>query len=84
MSWNTNRLIDAIPPYQSVDAYTLLNVSLRYRLRARLQGFEVQLVAFNTLDQKHHEVLPALNVLAAGQGGEEIDSRYAVRLVRRH
>jgi outer membrane receptor protein involved in Fe transport len=84
VSWNTNRLIDIIPPYKSVDGYMLLDASLRYRFHAPLERLEVQLVALNALSQQHHQVLPSLNLLAAGQGGEEIGSRYAVRLVRRY
>ncbi|MFP6647037.1 MAG: hypothetical protein VCF24_26265 [Candidatus Latescibacterota bacterium] len=72
VSWNTNRLTDLIPAYKSVEAYTLLDVSLRYRFQQRLRGLEVQLVAANALGNQHHEVLPALNILAAGQSGEEI------------
>ena len=69
---NTNRLTDLIPAYKSVEAYTLLDMSLRYRFQQRLRGLEVQLVAANALGNQHHEVLPALNILAAGQSGEEI------------
>lgn len=83
-SWNANRVVGLVPPYGTVDAYALLDLSLRYRLRARrLEGLEVQLIVSNALGDEHYEILPRLNPLVPGQSGEVLGSRRLVRLTHR-
>lgn len=81
-SWNTNRFMGLVPPYASVDPYTLLNLSLRYGLR-RPAGLEAQFVAYDLLGDDHFEALPRLGPLVGGQSGEILRSRRVVRLAYR-
>lgn len=87
VEWNANSLSNLIPATATVDGYQRLDLSLRYRPPS-VPGTELQLLASNLLASdlfygSHHELLPAVGPLAAGQGGERIGARYGARLVYR-
>lgn len=56
----------------ALDAAFCVHASLRYRLDRWNRAFEVQLTAFNALDNRHHQVLSNFNFLATEQSGEKL------------
>lgn len=80
--WNQNRL-PRQTSWAQVDGYTLINAHLSYRLPGRGKGWELGLDAFNLLDNAHYQILPRVNDLVRGQGGERIGARRTARLTYR-
>jgi len=77
--WDANTT-GAVPDLRKVAGYSLLNGSAGYRFGGRLEGLEARLKAFNFLDKRHYEILPALSASDPGQYGEKIGARYVLDL----
>ena len=59
-----------------VNAYFLVKLHVGYAFVGRWHGLEIGATAFNLLNHKHYEVLPAQSVTLPGQGGEVVGSRW--------
>ena len=76
--WDANS-VGTSPDLRKVGSYLLLNASVGYKFRG-LEGLEARFKAFNFLENRHYEILPAVSASNPGQYGEKIGSRYALDL----
>ncbi len=77
--WDANST-GTSPDLKKVGSYLLLNASAGYKFRGALEGLEARVKAFNFLDNRHYEILPAVSAANPGQFGEKIGARYALDL----
>ncbi|MGA1195518.1 MAG: TonB-dependent receptor domain-containing protein [Candidatus Latescibacterota bacterium] len=72
--WYQNDLVPNANAVGQVDAYTLVNAQARYAFSGFLQKWVMGVSAFNLLNNKHFETLPA-SALGQGQRGEIVQRR---------
>ena len=76
--WDANSTGTA-PDLRKVGSYLLLNASVGYKIPG-VEGVEARFKAFNFLDNRHYEILPALSASDPGQYGEKLGARYVLDL----
>jgi len=75
---NQNPLVST---YRPVPGYTLVSLHLGYAFAGRLWGLTLSLDAFNLLDRRHYETLPAASALEPGQSAEVVRARRGISLI---
>lgn len=76
--WDANTTGTA-PDLRKVGSYLLLNAGVGYKVPG-VEGVEARFKAFNFLDNRHYEILPAVSASDPGQYGEKIGARYVLDL----
>lgn len=76
--WDANS-VGSSPELRKVGSYLLLNGSIGYKIPGA-DGVEARFKAFNFLNNRHYEILPAVSASDPGQFGEKIGARYALDL----
>jgi outer membrane receptor for ferrienterochelin and colicin len=72
--WYQNDLVPDVNAVGRVDAYALINAQARYAFSGALKKWVMGISAFNLLNNKHFETLPA-SALGQGQRGEIVQRR---------